>query len=268
MKTTFIGAGKMATAILNGILGAKFLKPEDITVSDVNEKNLKAISEKYSVKTVKDNVSAAKDAEMIFICTKPFVVENVLNEIKSAVSNDKLIVSIAAGVSTEQIENIVGEIPVIRIMPNTPMLVNSGMSAVCKGKFADEKQFEYVFEAAKTCGHAVKISEDKIDAVTALSGSGPAFYARIITDMAKAAESLGLDRKTALMLSAYTASGTADLIMKSETDPEQLIVNVTTPGGCTAVGNDVLKENNITEILKQTIVKTAEKAAILGKKTE
>ena len=150
-------------------------------------------------------------------------------------------------------------------MPNTPSLVNEGMSAICKGDFAKDEHSKIALEIFRSVGKVVESEEKYIDIITAISGSGPAFYYYIIDEIAKAGEKLGLDYQTCLKLSAQTAYGAAKMIMETEVNPEQLITNVTTPGGCTAVGNEVLKEQKISDILFDTIEKTAEKAYELGK---
>ena len=151
-------------------------------------------------------------------------------------------------------------------MPNTPALVNEGMSAVCKGTYAGGKDVLAAKSIFNSIGNVITSEEKYIDIITAISGSGPAFYYYIIDEIAKAGEKLGLDYQTCLKLSAQTAFGSAKMIMESGIAPEQLIINVTTPGGCTAVGNEVLQENNISDILFETIDKTAKKAFELGKK--
>ena len=161
-------------------------------------------------------------------------------------------------------EEIVGDIPVVRIMPNTPALVNEGMSAICRGNYATEEHSKIALEIFKSVGKVVESDEKYIDIITAISGSGPAFYYYIINEIAKAGEKLGLDYQTCLKLSTQTAYGAAKMIMDTDVSPEQLIINVTTPGGCTAVGNEVLKENNVSAILGETIEKTMLKAKALG----
>ena len=261
----FIGGGKMATAIMKGIINSNWCDSQNIIVSDKNEDALKLLGETYKINTTLSNIDVIKNADIILFAVKPFVLRDVLNEVKSYITKNHIILSIAAGISIKTIEEIAGNIPVIRIMPNTPALVNEGMSAICKGNYATDKHVELAIEIFKSVGKVIRANEKDIDIITAISGSGPAFYYYIINEIAKAGEKLGLDYKTCLTLSTQTAYGSAKMIMESGTDPEQLIINVTTPGGCTAVGNDILKENKISEILFDTIEKTAKKAFELGK---
>ena len=262
----FIGGGKMANAIMKGIINSNYCNSSSIFVSDKNEDVLTHLSKVYKVKTTTSNVEVVKNSNIILFAVKPFVLRDVLEEIKPFVTKEHLILSIAAGISISTIEEILGEVPVVRIMPNTPALVNEGMSAICKGAFAQEKHIDIALKIFESVGKVVTADEKYIDIITAISGSGPAFYYYIIDEIAKAGKKLGFDYETCLKLSAQTAYGAAKMIMETNTTPEQLIINVTTPGGCTAVGNEVLKEKNISDILEETIVKTKQKAYELGKK--
>ena len=264
-KIGFIGGGKMATAIMKGIINSNWCEAKNIFVSDKNEDALKILEKEYAVQTSLDNIEIVKNSKILLFAVKPFVLRDVLNEIKPYLTKEHIIFSIAAGISIKTMEEIVGDIPVVRIMPNTPALVNEGMSAICKGNFANEEHSQIALEIFKSVGKVVESDEKYIDIITAISGSGPAFYYYIIDEIAKAGEKLGLDYQTCLKLSAQTAYGAAKMIMETDVNPEQLIVNVTTPGGCTAVGNEVLKEQEISKILFDTIEKTAQKAYELGK---
>ena len=264
-KIGLIGGGKMATAIMKGIINSNWCEAKNIFVSDKNEDALKILEKDYAVQTTLNNIDVVKNSKIILFAVKPFVLRDVLVEIKPYLTNEHIIFSIAAGISIKTMEEIVGEIPVVRIMPNTPALVNEGMSAICRGNFARDEHSKIALEIFKSVGKVVEADEKYIDIITAISGSGPAFYYYIIDKMAKAGEKLGLDYQTCLKLSAQTAYGAAKMIMDTDVSPEQLIVNVTTPGGCTAVGNEVLKEQEISKILFDTIEKTAQKAYELGK---
>lgn len=264
-KIGFIGGGKMATAIMKGIINSHLCSCDDIIVSDKNEDALNALSNNYNVETTIHNIEVVKNSKVLLFAVKPFVLRDVLSEIKPFITDEHVILSIAAGISVKTIEEIVGSVPVIRIMPNTPALVNEGMSAVCKGSFAKSEHVKTALEIFSSVGKVIESEEKYIDIITAISGSSPAFYYYIIDEIAKAGEKLGLDYKTCLKLSAQTAYGSAKMIMETGVSPEQLIINVTTPGGCTAVGNEVLKEREISDILFDTIEKTAKKANELGK---
>lgn len=261
----FIGGGKMASAIMKGIINAGYFKNENIFVSDKNKDILDNLKSQFNVNTTENNIEVVKQADILLFAVKPFVLRDVLKEIKPYLNGKHLVLSIAAGISVKTIEEITGNIPVVRIMPNTPALVNEGMSAVCTGNYAKQEHAEIAVKIFSSVGKVIESNEKYIDIITAVSGSGPAFYYYIIDEIAKAGEKLGLDYETCLKLSAQTAFGSAKMVMESGINPEQLIINVTTPGGCTAVGNEILKENKISEILFDTIKETAQKAYELGK---
>ena len=265
-KIAFIGAGKMATAIIKGLLTSGLYKKDDIFASEPNTNIYESISDELGIKIVPENIFVVEKANIIFLSVKPFVVKDVLEEIKDKIDDTKLIISIAAGISSRKIEEYLGKSArIVKVMPNTPALLGEGISAVCKGEHATDKDFETVLKIFECVGKVVKAEEKDIDAITGVSGSGPAFYYYIINEIAKAGEKLGLDYDTSLKLSAQTALGASKMILETGLSPEQLIVNVTTPGGTTAEGNKVLNESNISEILFETVQKTALKSELMGK---
>lgn len=262
----FIGAGKMATAIINGLLRSGLFDRNHIIASEPNKEYAHKMEQELGIKIVHNNREAAAEADIILMAVKPFVVKDVLTEIEDRIDDTKLIITIAAGISTNRVEEILEKAArVIKVMPNTPALLGEGMSAVCKGEHASNEDFQFVIKIFEGVGKVIKAKEEEIDAITGVSGSGPAFYYYIINEIAKAGEKLGLDYQTALKLSAQTALGSAKMILETGVEPEQLITNVTTPGGTTAEGNKVLKESNISEILFDTVQKTAQKSELMGK---
>lgn len=262
----FIGAGKMATAIIKGLLSSGLFDKEHIIASEPNKDYAHKIEKELGIKMVHNNREAAAEADIILLAVKPFVVKEVLTEIEDRIDDTKLIVTIAAGISSKKVEDVLEKTArVVKVMPNTPALLGVGMSAVCKGDHASDEDFDEVVKIFESVGKVVKVKEQEIDAITGVSGSGPAFYYYIIDEIAKAGEKLGLDYNMALELSAQTALGAAKMILESGVEPSQLITNVTTPGGTTAEGNKVLQESNISEILFETVKKTAEKSALMGK---
>ena len=265
-KIGFIGSGKMANAIIKGIIDSKHYCADNIFVSDLNQETLDKIQKEFGLNTTTDNKNVIKNANVIVMAVKPFILKEVLEAIKNEITKDHLIISIAAGISIKDIQTIIPNTPVIRVMPNTPALVNEGMSAICKGDYTKENHSKLAVEIFKSVGKVIESEEKFIDIITAISGSGPAFYYYIIDEIAKAGEKLGLDYETCLRLSAQTAYGSAKMIMETQTSPEQLITNVTTPGGCTAVGNDLLKNSDISKVLYDTIEGTMKKAKSLGEK--
>ena len=263
IKLGVIGCGKMASAILEGNFKNNYIKPDNVLIYDVNSDASRNLSEKFNFTPKNSIAEIVEESDIIFIATKPFVVNDVLSEIKKNYKN-QLIISILAGVKIEKYLSILNNASIIRVMPNTPALVNEGMAAICPSSNVKEEEINFAYNFMKNCGKVVKVTEDKMDIITALSGSGPAYYFRIIDLMAKSAVKLGLDYEQALILSTQTALGSAKMIFENDYNVEQLIKNVTTPGGCTEVGNSVLNESNIDKILDKTIEDTMVKARNLA----
>lgn len=262
----FIGCGKMASAIISGILSSKEAENYTITASEISEEFAKSASQRLNVEVLTDNKNLVKNSDIIFIATKPNNVVDVISEIKDTISPNTLVVSIAAGVCTEKIENILSNNRVIRIMPNTPALVKLGMFGVCKGSKANNEDIELIENLLSVIGKCITVEESQMDIVTAISGSGPAFFYQVIEDMAKAGEKLGLDYEKSLTLATQTALGSAQMIFnRGEIPVQTLINNVATKGGCTYVGICEMKEQNSEKLFFDVIDKTTQKANALGK---
>ncbi|MCR5265551.1 MAG: pyrroline-5-carboxylate reductase [Cyanobacteria bacterium RUI128] len=262
----FIGCGKMASAIIGGVLSSGFAQNENIQASERSEEHAKSKSEELGIDVITDNIKLVETSRVVFIATTPNFAEDVLKEIKDYITNDHLIVSICAGVTTKFIESIIGEDKrVVRVMPNTPALVLEGMSGVCKGKHAWANDVQFVLDLLSNIGEAIEVTEDQMDIVTAISGSGPAFYYKVINEIARAGEKLGLEYKKALTLSIQTAIGSAKMLLNSNKSAEDLIASVATKGGCTRVGVDYMDEADTSDIFYNLIDKTAKKANSLGK---
>lgn len=265
-KIGFIGCGKMASAIIKGVLSACCKPDVEIKGSEINCEIAELAQTKLGIEVLTDNRLLTMDSDVIFIATKPNYVAQVLEEIKDEITPEKLVVSIAAGVSTKKIENILGQRRVVRVMPNTPALVQEGMSGVCKGTYATEEDALFVMKLLSNIGKVIEVEETQIDIVTAISGSGPAFFYQVIEDMARAGEKLGLDYEKSLMLAAQTALGSAKMVFnRGELTVQTLIDNVATKGGCTFVGIQTMKEENSERLFFDVIEKTATKANELGK---
>lgn len=262
----FIGCGKMASAIISGILTSEKDEHYNVTGSEINDEVAKFASDRLGIKVLTDNKELVKNSDIVFIATKPNCVVDVLNAIKSELSTDKLLVSIAAGISTGKIEKIADNSRVIRIMPNTPALVKLGMFGVCKGSKATDEDLNLIESLLTALGKCISVEESQMDIVTAISGSGPAFFYQVIEDMARAGEKLGLDYEKSLTLATQTALGSAQMIFnRGETTVQTLIDNVATKGGCTFVGICEMKEGHSDKLFYDVIDKTTQKANALGK---
>ena len=261
-KLGVIGFGKMSGAILEGVLKNKFLSNNNIYIFDVNETS-KNLAQKKGFNVLNSIDELLNKVDTILIATKPFVVNDVLNELKNNYKN-QLVISILAGVKIEKYHSILPDIKIVRVMPNIAALLANAMSAICPSTNCSQDDITFAVEFMKNCGEVIIEEESKMDIVTALSGSGPAFYYKIIELMASSAHKAGLDFKKAMLLSAQTALGSAKMVLEYNFDTDTLIKNVTTPGGCTEVGNNVLNNSDISDIFDKTIKDTIQKAHDLG----
>ena len=266
-KIGFIGSGKMASAIIKGLLKSEFTNSDNIIATQANSEGIEEKSKSLGVEVILDNKKLVKNSDVVFICTKPNQVLGVLEEIRPFVNQSKLIVSIAAGITTAKLESNLPEgIRVVRVMPNTPALVGEGMSGIVGGKFAEKPDLEYINSLLSTIGKCITVvNESQIDIVTAISGSGPAFFYKIINEIARAGEKLGMEYEKALLLSIQTAIGSAKMALNRDISMEQLISNVATKGGCTAVGVDCMNKYDTEKIFYDVVSSTAGKACELGK---
>jgi pyrroline-5-carboxylate reductase len=263
----FIGSGNMAEALIKGIIAAGIYKPENIFVSDIRPERLKQLARKYKVKPAKNNRELAGRADIVVLSVKPQNMTEVLESIKDAISSKKLVISIAAGVKTRCIADVLGDVAIIRTMPNTPALIGEGASAL----FANTKAKPMLEEAKlifSAVGKAVVIEdEDLINAVTAVSGSGPAYYFLLMEEMIKAAVELGLPKTVAKDLVLQTAKGAALLAVEADgrgEGPAQLRQKVTSPGGTTEAALKVLAEGKFGPLIEAAVKKARDRSKELS----
>ena len=263
LKTiSFIGTGKMATALISSIYKSKL--NYELTASDHNEENLKKLKSKFNVKTTTDNKEAVKNADIVFICVKPQNIDEVLNEIKGGIKN-QLIVSIAAGIKINHIESILKKSRVIRVMPNINCLVGEMAGGFSAGKYATKENIEEVSKLLNVSGIAIQVEENLLDAVTAVSGSGPAFFAYFIKSIAEAGIKKGLKKEIAYQLAAKTALGTGKLLLEMKITPDELISMVASKKGTTEAGLNVLDKYQVKNILEKTADAAYKRSRELGK---
>lgn len=262
----FIGSGKMAGAIIKGLIKSGFAQPETLLATQAEKEGLQEKSTSLGIKIILDNKELVQKSDVIFIATKPNQVLDVLAEVSPYITVEKIVVSIAAGVNLNKLEaNLSEGTRVIRVMPNTPALVGEGMSAMIGGKCAKKDDLDFVYNLLSTIGKCIILDDEaQMDIVTAISGSGPAFFYKVMNDIARAGEKLGLDYDKALLLSIQTALGSAKMALNREISMEQLVSNVATKGGCTRVGVDVMEEVDTKKVFEEVITKTTQKAFELG----
>ena len=203
----FIGGGAMCEAMIGGLLGKGLLKPDQITVNDVAPARLDLLKKQFSVQVADSVAAVASASEILFLTVKPQVMPTVLATIGKLVPKKTVVVSIAAGIKIATMEKYLLGVPVIRVMPNTPVAVGEGMSAVARGTHADEKTAQLISEMFAAVGRSVVVEESMMDAVTGLSGSGPAFFFLMLDALSDAGVRVGFSRQNALLLSAQTMLG-------------------------------------------------------------
>ena len=264
-KVAFLGAGKMGGIILQALLKNGLLSAKSTCATVAHEERAKSLAEKLMVKVGTNNIEAAKGADVIVIGVKPQVVEDVVREISDHVTPKQIIVSVAASVPTSMIEkNLPPNARVIRAMPNTPCLLGAGMTAICKGKYASADDVALTSHLFNVVGRTVVVDEKHMDAVTALSASGPAYIYIILESLAEAGVKVGLPRDIATLLAAQTALGAAKVVLETGDHPALLKDAVTTPAGCTIDAIMELEEGKLRVTLIKAVVKAAQRARELA----
>lgn len=268
MTLGFIGGGAMAEAILGGVVNSNLLSPDSIVVSDPNSSRLSYLVDTWEIKGVSSNEKVAAEANIIILAVKPPYVKSVLQEIKEELREGQLIISIAAGVSLEVMEEVTSlkKAIAVRVMPNTPCLIGQGASAISLGELASEAHGFLVEEIFKAVGIAVVVPETLMDCVTGLSGSGPAYVYIMLEAMIDGAVKMGLPRDIATKLAAQTMVGGAQMVLETAEQPMKLKDQVTTPGGTTIEGIFALENGNIRATLMKAVEAATNKSKEMAKK--
>jgi pyrroline-5-carboxylate reductase len=263
----FLGAGNMAEAFIKGLLRAGVAVPGEILCTDRRQDRLADLARLYGVRTSTDNRAAAAEAQIVFLSVKPQVMNKLLDEIAPAIDEKKLVVSIAAGVPLAAIERKVGHgIRIVRTMPNTPALVGAGATAMAPGDHATEADMAQARALFDAVGKTVVVDESLLDAVTGLSGSGPAYVFLVIEALADAGVKVGLDRRTAQDLAAQTVLGSAKLLIETGEHPGKLKDQVTSPGGTAIAGLHTLEAGGLRTTLMNAVEAATKRSHELGKR--
>lgn len=266
MKVGFIGAGNMASAMIGGILNSKLLSPSNIIASAKTDKTLDSIKEKYEINTTKDSVSLVKECDIVVVAVKPYVYEEVLNEIKYHIGNEKIIVTIAAGVTIKSVEDIIGnDKKIIRTMPNTPALVNCGMSSLSPNKNICEQDINAVKTIFDSFGKSQIVEESLIDVVIGASGSSPAYAFMFIEAMADCAVSYGMKREMAYEFCAQSLMGAAKMVLETKKHPGELKDMVCSPGGTTIEAVKTLENEGMRSAVIKGMTACIEKSIKMSK---
>jgi pyrroline-5-carboxylate reductase len=264
-RVAFIGCGNMGSALISATLRSGLISMDKVLVTDVRPERLNYIKEREGISTTEDNREAVERSEVIVLTVKPQVMGKVLSEIKNVVTGDKIIISIAAGITTGFIEETLGrEVPVVRVMPNTPALVKTGASGISPGKYAGEEEETIAEQMMRGVGIVVKVPEQMLDAVTALSGSGPAYIFYVIESLIEAGMEMGLSEDAARTLVGQTVLGAAIMVMETGESPEVLRAKVASPGGTTEAALKYLEEKGFQKILIAAVKEAARRSKELS----
>jgi pyrroline-5-carboxylate reductase len=266
-KFGIIGAGSMGEALLRGLLESRTVTARDVLIAEKDDERAEEIRTSYRVKRAADAGEAVEKCDVNFLAVKPDHVNTVLRETGTSLDKKKLLISVAAGVSLFQIESrLRSPARLVRVMPNTPALVGEGATAVCFGHSVTAADRKLVMKVFRAVGRAVEVPESLMDAVTGLSGSGPAYALTLIQGMADGGVKAGLPRAMALELAAQTVLGAARLVLETGAHPMELRDQVASPGGTTIEGIAVLEEAAFTSAAMDAVCAAAERSRNLSKK--
>jgi pyrroline-5-carboxylate reductase len=256
----------MGEALIRGLLQVGLVPAESVAASDVRGDRLAQLERQYGIRATADNLDLVRDSDVIVLAVKPQIMPSVLREVAPAVDRGKLVISLAAGVATATLRaHLPGAGRLIRVMPNTPALVLEGVTAIARSEGLQEGDLEIAQELFGAVGRVVVLDEEAMDAVTGLSGSGPAYVAIVIESLADGGVKMGLDRATAMTLAAQTVLGSARLILETGTHPGQLKDMVASPGGTTIAGIAALEEGGVRRTFIGAVERATERSRELGR---
>jgi pyrroline-5-carboxylate reductase len=259
----FIGTGRIARALIAGLSNR-----ENTVLSgfDRDQATLDSIAADYPVQPTQSIAGIAQQAEVIILAVKPYQVAEVLAELKPLLTAEHLLISVAAGISSEFIRNnAVETLKVIRVMPNTPAFVGEGMTALARGTMASGDDIALAGSLFSSIGRVAILDESQMDAATAVSGSGPAYMFHILDALAEGGKECGLSYDEALLLAAQTMLGSAKMVLSGTKHPDELKRDVTTPGGTTEAGLNIMDSKSVRQILVETVAAAAARSRELMK---
>ncbi len=264
-KIGVIGCGNMGGTIAKGLIKNKLFKKENVFVCDKDKKKVAQLKKELKIKSICPSNELAKKADLIILAVKPKDFDRILQKISKVVGTKKLVISVAAGISTGHIEYYLGHAPVVRVMPNLAVIVSTGMSAICKGKFAKKQHLSLAEKIFRNIGKTVVVPEPLMNAVTAVSGSGPAYIFEVMEDMIKAAMKAGLSRDVSEELVKQTVFGSAKMVIEGKDTPAVLRDRVTSPGGTTEAALRHMKQHHFAAVIVEAIQKAKRRAKELGR---
>ena len=259
-----LGGGQIGEALVSGLV-ASGQEATNITVTNRSSSRSEELADKYGVTTTSDNQAAVKDADVVFACVKPYMIIDMFDEVGGSLPTDAVVVSMAAGLKLADMQKALPEVTAfVRVMPNTPMLVGKGMNACAAGDNVSDEQLQKVEELLRAVGEVVTVEEKDMDAVTALSGSSPAYYFLVTEALVDAGVQLGLKRDVAEKLASQAAAGAGAMLTESGKDPATLRANVSSPGGTTVHALRELEESGIRGAFFRAAQACADRSQELG----
>ena len=261
----FVGGGNMAEAILKGVLQSGFASG-NVMVFEPNQDRAAYLAETYQIRIAENNRQLVEQAELVVLAVKPQILQAVLPDVAAGWTAGKILVSILAGATTSVLEKgFSSSVPVIRAMPNTPAMIGEAATAICPGKFAAGTELEIARQLFATIGDVVEVNEEQMDAVTGLSGSGPAYIYSVVEALAAGGVANGLPEDIALKLAAQTVVGAAKMVQQTAEAPAVLRERVCSPGGTTVAAVQVLEERDLSSILIDAVAAATRRSKELGK---
>ncbi|PKQ17404.1 MAG: pyrroline-5-carboxylate reductase [Actinobacteria bacterium HGW-Actinobacteria-7] len=263
-RLAVIGGGKMGEAIVSGLLASGTVPADRITIAEPVGARRDELASRYSVGVVSDGIQALGDADMVILAVKPQAVDQVVKGLSQALAR-AVLVSIAAGITCARLESFLPEgSSVVRVMPNTPVMVREGMAIVSGGSSVSDEQIQTVAGLFSAVGRAIVVPESAQDAGTAISGSGPAYFALVVDALARAGVAQGLTRDTAQALAVQTMLGTAKMLEETGMHPEALIDGVSSPGGTTIAAINVLEDRAVRAAFAEAVSAAVRRSRELG----
>ena len=260
-KIGFIGCGNMGSAMVGGLVNSGFSSPSNIIVSTRTEESAKLIQEKYNVNVTTNNEEVVKNSDVIFLAVKPNMYAKVIGELRKDLLQEKLIITIAAGITISDMEALISDkARIIRTMPNTPALVGEGMSAICPNNNVLDEELKLVIDMYNSFGECVELEEKNFHGFIALCGSSPAYVFIFIEAMADAAVKLGMPRKKAYRMAAQSVLGSAKMVLDTEQHPGELKDMVCSPSGTTIDAVVELEKQGFRNSIIEAMIKCADKS--------
>jgi pyrroline-5-carboxylate reductase len=266
VRFAFIGGGNMAEALIKGLLSGLGVTPQHIMATDVVPERCTYMQTTYGITASADNKHAVQESTVVILAVKPQIMPAILEEIAPVVNSEKLVISIAAGITLQTLQRALGDSRrVVRVMPNTPALVLAGAAGISPGKAATAQDVALVERIFNAVGRAMVVSDDMMDVVTGLSGSGPAFIFALIEGLSDGGVLMGLARQTATLLAAQTVLGAAKMVLETGKHPGELKDMVTSPAGTTIAGMQALESGGLRGLMMEAVRRATERSEALGR---